>query len=1068
MKQIHHSKARRALALILSLAMLLPLLSFGSFAADPETVKLAADSSEAITVGEGENKILDLAGHTLSATVTNNGTLTIIDSVGGGKIGFTTSAGDVQAAVHNYGTLTLDGAAISVATTVSGTYPTGIFNYSGASLSMKSGSIQVVNTETSAAYCYGIINEGTVTEISGGSISALKYNATTGYNIMCINNRKGGVIELISGGTMYTCNNGKEGQSIGIRNQGSASVKTITGGSITAISDGPGTCSAYGIYNNNGSIGTIYGGKIYAECNTTSSGTGAVAYGIHNETGTVTEIAGGQIAAVTNGIDYCFGVRNAAGQTIKKISGGLIEAYCNHQKNAPNCIAIANWGRIDEISGGTMYAESINNSGFIIGLRNQNNTASVGKISGGKFIAKVTNGSGCKAFGIYNQGGLIEEITDGLFYGSSVSGQWAFGLWNAATINKISGGTFVGEIDHDDNDPNAIGLSNDGTVKEITGGVYYAKNTHPSGGTYAIRNKNTIGSLSGGAFGVDYACASEYQHLLTEGGTTTYASGYAMTTGYAKSGYKYVIPTGATVDEAYVESEALKVATVTKDSAKVAEYKLYGTTVYVASVHNGTSFYTSVEEACSVIGFEDGIVLLTNVKEAVIPAGNTVFLDLAGYHVTDVIAQDDAVVTVSDGFIDGTITGNVILENVAAKGEVPADAVADGYTVTEKTDAGYAYVIPEGGSVVELYDGDTLLAVRIFDKDGKVATTLGSTAKDGFVLVGWSDLKGVEPTVADADVTGETAVLYGTWIRQPLYYFLGSSVTYGSATGGRSFVEEIAELYPIAYDKQAISGTTLVDSGANSYVQRLVSRFDPDIAPDRLIVQLSTNDASQNKPLGTVSDSKNSADFDTTTVIGAMEFIIAYAKETWDCPVAFYTNPYYNNATYEKMIDALYELQEKWDIMIFDFYYYVDMEELSAATLSSYMADSIHPNATGYKWMAGIMGEMLMEADHADSEHAGVHVTTDPTCTEKGHTDYECVICGKTVTASETEANDHDYVDGVCTECGASDPDYVPPVTEDPDPVIPPETGDVLMAVAILATVAALGVAIASKKRRTN
>ncbi|MGM9647606.1 MAG: GDSL-type esterase/lipase family protein [Eubacteriales bacterium] len=1026
-----HTNARRALALLLTLAMVLPMLCVGSFAQEAETIRLTADSSSAITVNAGENKILDLAGHNLTATVTNNGTLTVTDSVGGGKLGFTTDAADVQAAIQNYGTLIVDGANISVTGTGGSTQATGIYNRSGASMTLKSGTVEAIANGT--YWCYGIINEGTVTEISGGFLRAIKNHTTSGLNIMCVNNRNGGVVELISGGSMYTLHKGNAGESIGLRNTGGASLTKMTGG------------------------------EIFAECE--SSGTG-VAFGIKNDGGTVGEIAGGVITARTNARDFCFGIRNSAGSTVQKISGGLIQAFMMHTQQAPNSIAIANWGRIDEICGGTMYAESINNNGTIIGLRNQNNTASVGKISGGNFIAKVTEGSGCKAFGIYNQGGSIEEITDGLFYGASYSGQWAFGLWNAATINKISGGTFAGEIDHKDNDPNAIGLANDNTINEITGGVFYAKSTHPSGGTFAMRNKKNINSIFGGAFGVDFANAAEVQYLLTEGGTTTYASNYAMTATATKSGYKYVVPTGATVNEAYVNGEILKIATVTAGGSQVAQYKLYGTAPIIASVNNVS--YLSVEEACAAAGSGDTVTLLANVAEAVIPADANVILDLANFHVTNLSVADGATVTVTGGFVDGTVTGKANLTNVAVADDIPADAIADGYVVTDKTAAGYAYVIPADGSAVELQDGDTLMAARIFDKDGKAVATVGSTQKSGFVLVGWSDMKGVEPTIADKDVTAKIPTLYGTWTRQPLYYFLGSSVTYGSATGGRSFVEEIAALYPIAYDKQAISGTTLVDNGATSYVQRLVSNFDPDVAPDRLIVQLSTNDASQNKPLGTVSASKNLADFDKTTVIGAMEYIIAYAKETWDCPVSFYTNPYYNNATYEKMIEALYDLQEKWDIQIFDFYYYVDMEELSPATLASYMSDSIHPNTTGYKWMAGIMGKMLMEADHADSDHAGVHVTTDATCTQGGHTCFDCVICGQTVIANETDANGHHYENGICTECGAPDPDYKEPTTEEPDPVDPSPTGDTLLVVALFAIVATACGALALKKRRVR
>ncbi len=1026
-------KIYQAVAALLTLALVLPLLSFGSFAA-ADTVMLTADSSEAITVAAGEEKILDLAGHTLSATVTNHGILTVTDSVGGGKIGFTTNAGDVQAAIQNYGTLTLSGGALEVIGTGGTTQATGIFNRKGATMKMDGGSIEVI---TNGSYwCYGMINEGTVTEISGGSIRAIKNHTTSGLNIMCINNRNGGVVELISGGTMYTYHKGNGGESIGLRNQGNASLTKMTGGSI------------------------------WAECESSGSG---VAFGIKNDGGTVGEIAGGTITAYTKSRDFCFGLRNSAGSTVKKISGGLIQAFMMHKQQGPNSIAIANWGRIDEISGGTMYAESINNNGTIIGLRNQNNTASVGKISGGSFIAKVTEGSNCKAFGIYNQGGKIEEITDGLFYGATYSGQWAFGLWNAATINKISGGTFVGHIDHKDNAPNSIGLSNDGTVDSITGGVYHAYSTHPSGGTFAIRNKKTIGSISGGAL---YNSYSRCNFLLTEGGTTTFANGYALNesgTGDAssESGYKYIIPTGATVSEAYLDGESLMTGTVSQNGSAVAAYKLYGTALNVASVNN--ALYPSVEEACAAAAEGDTVTLLSDVAEAVVPAGAKVKLDLAGYHIHDLSVADGASVTVTGGFIDGNVTSGATLILVAVKGDATAATVADGYVLTAKKDSGYAYVIPADGAVVELYDGANLVAARIFDKDGKAVSTVGTTEQKGLLLVGWSLEKNAVPTIADSAVTAEMSVLYGTWTRRPLYYFLGSSVTYGSATGGRSFVEEIAALYPIAYNKQAVSGTTLVDNGASSYVQRMLSGFDTEIAPDRLIVQLSTNDASQNKPLGSVSDSKNAADFDKSTIIGAMEYIIAYAKDTWNAPVAFYTNPYYNNATYEKMIAALYDLQEKWGIQIFDFYYYVDMEELPAATLSSYMADAIHPNATGYRWMAGIMGKMLLDADHGEEDHAGVHVTTDPTCTAGGHTDYDCVICGKPVRVSETDPLEHSFESGACTVCGAPDPDYKEPETEEPktEEELPPvvATGDAILPITLLALLSIGAAAVMTKKR---
>lgn len=53
----------------------------------------------------------------------------------------------------------------------------------------------------------------------------------------------------------------------------------------------------------------------------------------------------------------------------------------------------------------------------------------------------------------------------------------------------------------------------------------------------------------------------------------------------------------------------------------------------------------------------------------------------------------------------------------------------------------------------------------------------------------------------------------------------------------------------------------------------------------------------------------------------------------------------------------------------------------------------------------------------------------DATCTEEGYTgDKVCTVCGKVVEqGSAIEKPAHTYKDGVCTVCGAEDPDYVAP-----------------------------------------
>ena len=75
--------------------------------------------------------------------------------------------------------------------------------------------------------------------------------------------------------------------------------------------------------------------------------------------------------------------------------------------------------------------------------------------------------------------------------------------------------------------------------------------------------------------------------------------------------------------------------------------------------------------------------------------------------------------------------------------------------------------------------------------------------------------------------------------------FLGSSVTYGYASGGVSFADVMAEQYGCISVKEAVSGTTLADLDDTSYVARM-KRMDKSIKADLFVCQLSTNDATKN------------------------------------------------------------------------------------------------------------------------------------------------------------------------------------------------------------------------------
>ncbi len=164
--------------------------------------------------------------------------------------------------------------------------------------------------------------------------------------------------------------------------------------------------------------------------------------------------------------------------------------------------------------------------------------------------------------------------------------------------------------------------------------------------------------------------------------------------------------------------------------------------------------------------------------------------------------------------------------------------------------------------------------------------------------------------------------------------FLGSSVTYGSAAGGISFADLMAEHYELRMIKEAVSGTTLADLDDSSYVSRL-KKIDKDIHVDLFICQLSTNDAGQGIALCKVEE--------------AIRYIIDYVKSTFSCPVIFYTGTRFESEAYSDMVKLLKELQKEYDFHILNLWDDTEMLAVSQEDYNRYMCDPVHPSIVGYR-----------------------------------------------------------------------------------------------------------------------
>ena len=135
----------------------------------------AGSADAALQVGSGKDITIDLNGFTLSRGLTgaaangyviqNNGTLTITDSAGGGKITGGNNTGD-GGGIYNYGRLTLAGG--SITGNRAGLSAGGVMNHSGAVFTVTGGTI---TGNTAVGWHGGGVYNGGTLDLQGGSIT---------------------------------------------------------------------------------------------------------------------------------------------------------------------------------------------------------------------------------------------------------------------------------------------------------------------------------------------------------------------------------------------------------------------------------------------------------------------------------------------------------------------------------------------------------------------------------------------------------------------------------------------------------------------------------------------------------------------------------------------------------------------------------------------------------------------------------------------------------------------------------------------------------------------------------
>ena len=100
-------------------------------------------------------------------------------------------------------------------------------------------------------------------------------------------------------------------------------------------------------------------------------------------------------------------------------------------------------------------------------------------------------------------------------------------------------------------------------------------------------------------------------------------------------------------------------------------------------------------------------------------------------------------------------------------------------------------------------------------------------------------------------------------------------------------------------------------------------------------------------------------DFDRSTVDG----YALRARDTFGCPVAFYTGTYCEKENYAEMVALLHEIEAKWNIGVIDMF----NDEAMTAVFGTeqydvYMFDQVHPYKVGYvEWWTPVIDAYLRD-----------------------------------------------------------------------------------------------------------
>ena len=274
----------------------------------------------------------------------------------------------------------------------------------------------------------------------------------------------------------------------------------------------------------------------------------------------------------------------------------------------------------------------------------------------------------------------------------------------------------------------------------------------------------------------------------------------------------------------------------------------------------------------------------------------------------------------------------------------------------------------------------------------------------------------VNSAIANVDIEranvfrGKTASFYGDSLTEVNWHY---------TKGYHQWINEILEL--VSYNNYGKSGYKITD------VYNKVNSIN-DTA-DIIFVMVGVNDVQFNVPLGTFTELKSG------TVYGNLDALCTKLREKYPVKLLVFITPHeqtnYPSSIGVSMYDvakAIKEVCGKHKIVVYDNFI---NSEICEANLSYFTTDKCHWNDKAHEMVGKNLAKFVTNtfcyiySDEITHTHKYTEsVTTQPTCTTAGVKTFTC-DCGDKYTQS-IAATGHNYVNGVCSVCGATDSNYVP------------------------------------------